>query len=33
MNKDILNENFQRNEELIDTGKGLYIYNNKKKIL
>ena len=31
MNKDILNENFQRNEELIDTGKGLYIYNNKKK--
>ena len=31
MNKDILNENFQRNEELIDIGKGLFIYNNKKK--
>ena len=32
MKKNILNENFLRNEELIEKGSGLFIYKDKKKI-
>ena len=32
MKKNILNENFSRNEELIERGTGLFIYKNKRKI-
>ncbi len=32
MKKNILNENFSRNEELIERGTGLFIYENKRKI-
>ena len=32
MKKNILNENFQKNEELIERGSGIFIYKNKRKI-